>query len=73
MRLARGDFADVEEALGWAVRMLDAELKGASMVKVEVSQTEVMAADGTWADQWDASVFGLIAEEDRDPWLKPDA
>jgi hypothetical protein len=70
VNLARGGFADVDDALSWVVRMLDAELKGATMVKVEIEQTEQLTVGSgqSWVIQWGASVSGLITEEDRDPW-----
>jgi hypothetical protein len=70
VRLTRGDFNDINEAMSWAVRMFDAELKGASMVKLEIGQIEMLTA-GTgeaWATEWTASVSGVITEADRDPW-----
>jgi hypothetical protein len=69
IRVARGEFADVDDALGWAVRMLDAELKGATMIRVEVVQSQVCGTgESEFVSEWTASVSGLIEEEDQDPW-----
>jgi threonyl-tRNA synthetase len=67
--LHRAGFEDVDDAMGWAVRMLDRELKGATMVRLTVEQVQVIQVGSDDEHyEWQASVTGMIEEDEPDPW-----
>lgn len=64
LRIVRGGIDDFNEALAWAVNILDTRFKGANMVRVELEQYMVLSdqdMDGHY--QWNAIVSGLVKEE----------
>lgn len=64
LRIVRGGIDDVNDALAWAVNILDTRFAGANMVRVELEQYMVISdedMDGHY--QWTATVSGLVKEE----------
>lgn len=63
LRIVRGRINDVNEALGWAINILDTRFAGANMVRVELEQYMVLSDDETDPYyQWTATVSGLVKE-----------
>jgi hypothetical protein len=64
LRIIRGGINDMNEALAWAVNILDTRFAGANMVRVELEQYLIISDDETDGKyQWTATVSGLVKEE----------
>lgn len=64
LRIVRGGIDDFNEALAWAVNILDTRFKGANMVRFELEQYMVLSDEDTDGKyQWNAVVSGLVREE----------
>lgn len=59
--MAASGMGSLGEALSWVVGQVDGEFTAASMLTIEVGQSEVMDTNGNdWRPAWSARVSGQI-------------
>lgn len=64
LRIVRGGIGEFDDAISWAINILDTRFSGATMVRFELEQYMVLSDEETDPHyQWNAVVSGLLEEK----------